>query len=53
VTTRAPQTIGPSALAAEALGLMNARAITSLLVVEAERPIGILHIHDLLRAGVM
>jgi arabinose-5-phosphate isomerase len=53
VMTPAPKTIGPSALAAEALRQMNARAITSLFVVEDERPIGILHIHDLLRAGVM
>ena len=41
------------ALAAEALGLMNKHGITALFVVdEARRPIGILHIHDLLRAGV-
>jgi arabinose-5-phosphate isomerase len=40
-------------LAAEALGLMNKHGITALFVVdEARRPIGILHIHDLLRAGV-
>lgn len=55
VMTRSPRTIGPGALAAEALRLMNAgrRPITSLFVVdEAGRPVGILHIHDLLRAGV-
>ncbi|HST75254.1 MAG TPA: CBS domain-containing protein, partial [Acetobacteraceae bacterium] len=42
-------------LAAEALHEMNARArpITTLFVVDpAGRPVGILHIHDLLRAGV-
>jgi arabinose-5-phosphate isomerase len=53
VMTPAPKTIGPAALAAEALGLMNEHAITSLMVVDDERrPVGILHIHDCLRAGV-
>jgi arabinose-5-phosphate isomerase len=52
VMTRKPQTIRPQALAGEALGLMNARAITSLFVVEGNRPIGIVHIHDCLREGV-
>ncbi|CAP56058.1 KpsF/GutQ family sugar-phosphate isomerase [Gluconacetobacter diazotrophicus] len=50
-----PLTTGPDVLAAEALRLMNARArpITSLFVVDAAGlPVGILHIHDLLRAGV-
>ncbi len=55
IMTKAPQTIGPDALAAEALHMMNARArpITTLFVVDgANRPAGILHIHDLLRAGI-
>lgn len=55
VMTRSPQTIGPDAFAAEALHAMNMRArpITALFVVDdAGRPVGILHIHDLLRAGV-
>src|SRR5216683_658129 len=48
-----PRTIRPQALAAEALGLMNAAAITSLFAVdEKRRPLGILHIHDCLRAGI-
>ena len=48
-----PKTIRPQALAAEALGQMNALAITSLFAVDDQkRPLGILHIHDLLRAGV-
>jgi arabinose-5-phosphate isomerase len=51
--TSTPRTIGPDALAAEALHLMNAREITALFVVNpAGAPVGILHIHDLLRAGV-
>ena len=55
VMTRSPRTIGPDALAAEALHAMNAhdRPITALFVVDPDgRPTGILHIHDLLRAGV-
>ena len=55
IMTVSPRTIGPEALAAEALHAMNARErpITALFVVDAVgRPIGILHIHDLLRAGL-
>jgi len=48
-----PRTIRPHALAFEALGLMNALSITSLFAVDDERqPLGILHIHDCLRAGI-
>ncbi len=48
-----PKTIRPQALAAEALGRMNSQSITSLFVVDDEgRPLGILHIHDCLRAGI-
>ncbi|HLY90151.1 MAG TPA: KpsF/GutQ family sugar-phosphate isomerase [Acetobacteraceae bacterium] len=55
VMTRSPRTIRADALAEEALHLMNARErpITSLFVVdESDRPLGILHVHDLLRAGI-
>lgn len=53
VMTRAPRTIGPDALAAEALRAMERRSITALFVVDAAgAPVGILHVHDLLRAGV-
>jgi arabinose-5-phosphate isomerase len=52
VMTRSPRTIGPDSLAAEALCEMNERRITALFVVEDGRPAGILHVHDLLRAGV-
>jgi arabinose-5-phosphate isomerase len=48
-----PKTIRPQALVVEALGQMNAQAITSLFAVDDDRrPLGILHIHDCLRAGV-
>ena len=54
VMTRDPRTIGPDALAGEALALMNDRKITCLLVTEprSRKAIGILHVHDCLRAGV-
>lgn len=53
VASPRPKTIRPQALAAEALGLMNAHSITSLFAVdEAGRPLGIVHLHDCLRAGI-
>jgi len=52
VMTGDPKTVTPSLLAAQALALMNERAITSVFVVEGGRPVGILHIHDCLRAGI-
>jgi arabinose-5-phosphate isomerase len=59
VMTSHPLTIRAGALASEALGIMNARKITTLFVVEADAPegvpappVGILHVHDCLRAGV-
>ena len=52
VMTAAPKTIRAQALASEALGLMNASQITSLFVAEDRHPVGILHIHDCLRAGI-
>jgi arabinose-5-phosphate isomerase len=54
VMTHGPRTIGPDALAGEALALMNDRKITCLLVTDGPvSPIGILHVHDCLRAGVV
>jgi arabinose-5-phosphate isomerase len=52
VMTKNPQTIRPEAFAAEALGLMNARKITTLFAVRDGRPVGFLYMHALLRAGV-
>jgi len=55
IMSKQPKTIRSQALAAEALGLMNQlpRPITSLFAVDEERrPLGILHIHDCLRAGI-
>ena len=53
--TRTPKTIGAQALAAQAVALMERYKITSLFVLEdgGRRPTGVLHLHDLLRAGVV
>ena len=53
VMTLAPKTVDPDTLAAEALRVMNESRITVLFVVEDERPVGVLHVHDLLRSGVV
>jgi arabinose-5-phosphate isomerase len=52
VMTASPKTVRPDQLASEALQILNASKITALMVVEMDRPIGIVHFHDLLRAGV-
>jgi arabinose-5-phosphate isomerase len=52
IMTPGPRTIAPDALAAEAMRMMNEARITTLFVTEARRPVGIIHVHDLLRAGV-
>ncbi|MEO3479006.1 KpsF/GutQ family sugar-phosphate isomerase [Phaeobacter sp. CAU 1743] len=55
VMTSSPTTIGPDALAEEALAVMNARKITCLFVVDptqGPQALGLIHIHDCLRAGL-
>lgn len=52
VMTRSPKTIRRGALASEALGLMNDNTITALFVTDGKTPVGIVHIHDCLRAGI-
>ncbi|MDR2870177.1 MAG: KpsF/GutQ family sugar-phosphate isomerase [Deferribacteraceae bacterium] len=48
-----PKTIKPEALAVEALKMMEEHSITSIFSVDADyRPIGIIHLHDLLKAGI-
>ena len=53
--TTAPKTIGSGALAAEAVAVMERHAITSLFILAdgSCRPCGVIHLHDLLRAGVV
>ncbi|WP_316014473.1 KpsF/GutQ family sugar-phosphate isomerase [Roseobacter sp. HKCCA0434] len=52
VMTEGPRTIAAGELAEAALAQMSGR-ITTLFVTEGRRPVGIVHIHDLLRAGVI
>jgi arabinose-5-phosphate isomerase len=52
VMTRNPKSVGPTMLAAEAVHLMEAHSITSLVVIDEGKVVGALNIHDLLRAGV-
>jgi arabinose-5-phosphate isomerase len=54
VATRSPRVIAPDLLAAEALAMMSENKITALFVTdENRRPLGILHLHDCLRAGLV
>jgi len=52
VMTASPKTVKADQLASEALELINSSKITALIVVDADKPVGIVHFHDLLRAGV-
>jgi arabinose-5-phosphate isomerase len=52
VMTKAPITVRPDQLASEALEILNSAKITALFVVDDGLPVGIVHLHDLLRAGV-
>ena len=55
VMTTGAVTITPDALAEKAVGIMNTRKITCLIVVAPENaavPVGILHLHDCLRVGL-
>ena len=52
VMTKTPKTISKDVLAAEALNRLNEQKITQLFVVENGKPIGVIHLHDCLKAGV-
>jgi len=52
VMTKNPRTIGRDSLASEAVEILNSAKITTLIVTDANKPVGVLHMHDLLRAGV-
>jgi arabinose-5-phosphate isomerase len=54
IMTKNPKVIRPGMLAAEALHIMEAHKITALIVIdENKKPLGVVHMHDILRAGVM
>ena len=52
VMTRSPRVIRPDDLAAGAMSELQGRSITALFVVDQGRPVGLLHIHDLLKLGL-
>lgn len=52
IVTKKPKTIAPSLLGVEALAVMNRFGISSLFVLDQNKPVGLLHIHDCLRAGL-
>jgi arabinose-5-phosphate isomerase len=52
VMTRAPKTVKPQMMASAAIAILNQHNISALVVVEDERPVGVVHFHDLLRIGV-
>jgi arabinose-5-phosphate isomerase len=53
--TRNPKTISADALAAKAVAIMEQHSITCLFVLgnSGKKPIGLVHLHDLLKAGVV
>jgi arabinose-5-phosphate isomerase len=53
LATKRPKTIGPDELAAKALQIMEQYSITALVVEESGRIAGIIHLHDLLKSGVV
>jgi arabinose-5-phosphate isomerase len=52
VMTKSPKTVSGDQLVSEALELLNSSKITAVFVLDAGIPAGIVHLHDLLRAGV-
>jgi arabinose-5-phosphate isomerase len=52
IMTKRPKTVSPGMLVSAALEMINASRITALFVVDQGKPVGIIHVHDLLRAGV-
>lgn len=53
IMTKAPVTISPNSLAAACLSQMNESKITAIFVTDEQKPVGIAHVHDFLRAGVV
>ncbi len=52
VMTKSPKTISSDQMVSEAIELLNSSKITAVVVVDDAAPVGIVHLHDLLRAGV-
>jgi arabinose-5-phosphate isomerase len=54
IASRHPKTIGPQELATTALGIMEEHSITALVVGgDGQPPVGVIHLHDLLKNGIV
>ena len=51
VMTKSPKTVRPDQLISETLDILNSMKVTALFAVEDGKPVGVIHVHDLLRAG--
>ena len=49
IMTKNPKTLSPTTLASEALNMMNDKSITNYFITSKKKPIGIIHMHDILR----
>ena len=52
IMTKNPITVTKEMFASEAIKIMNEKKITNLFVIEDKKAIGVIHIHDLLKAGI-
>jgi arabinose-5-phosphate isomerase len=52
IMTKDPQTARPDQLASEVIEILNSSKITTIFVIEDGKPVGVVHLHDLLRAGI-
>jgi arabinose-5-phosphate isomerase len=50
VMTKSPKSVKPDQLISETLDILNTTKVTALFVVESGKPVGVIHVHDLLRA---
>ncbi|MCF6320217.1 MAG: KpsF/GutQ family sugar-phosphate isomerase [Rhizobiaceae bacterium] len=53
IMSRNPKVVAPTALASTAIAMLNDLKLTTLFVTENNKPVGLIHMHDLLRAGVV
>lgn len=53
IMTKNPKTINKDMLASEAMKIMHEKKITNIFIVEDNKPVGVIHIHDLLNNGVV
>lgn len=51
VMTRTPKTVSGDALAGKAIAMLNEHQISALIVVDGDRPVGVVHFHDLIKLG--